>query len=256
MLRRNDPAPVTLVNGDGLSNVVLCCEHAGRAIPAGLGDLGLPMTERDRHIGWDIGAEGVARVLSGILDAPLVLQRYSRLVVDCNRPFAAPDAIPEVSDGTPVPGNANLDEVERRARFDAIHAPFHEALGGLLDRRMAQGRQSVLVAIHSFVPQLTGGAPRPWHLGALSNRDGRLALAFLDAFRVGNPDLVAAHNQPYEVDDLGDYTIPVHGERRGLPHVLIEIRHDGIAEASGQARWAGLIARALTEAMTRMELTK
>lgn len=207
-----DPAPVELVNAGGHADVVLCCEHAGRAVPTALAGLGLPGAEMKRHIAWDIGAEGLARALSARLDAPLLVQRYSRLVVDCNRPFVAPDAIPEVSDGTPVPGNLGLNEGQRRARFAAIHAPFHDTMAELLDLRAEAGRPAVLVAIHSFVPRLACGAERPWHLGALSNRDGRLALAFLEAFRMHNSGLEAAHNQPYEVDDLGDYTIPVHGE--------------------------------------------
>ena len=55
-------------------------------------------------------------------------------------------------------------------------------------------------------------------------------------------------NQPYFVSDTTDYTIPVHGERHGLPHVLIEIRQDLIAEKGGQQKWAELLARLLPQA--------
>lgn len=251
LLAPSDPHPVELVNGEGPSAVVLSCEHAGRAVPARIGDLGVSPADMERHIAWDVGAEQVSRHLSALLDAPLVLQRYSRLVVDCNRPFDAPDCIPEVSDGTAVPSNAGLSPSARRRRFEEIHRPFHEALAGVLERRT--GKATVLVSVHSFTPQLAGGAPRPWHLGVLFNRDRRLADRFLGAFRERNPDVPAAANQPYIVDDTSDYTIPVHGEARGIPHLLLEIRNDLIANRSGQARWATLIAEALAAAIKEEE---
>jgi predicted N-formylglutamate amidohydrolase len=248
LLSPRDPRPVELVNADARSAFVLACEHAGRAVPERLGDLGVSPADMDRHIAYDRGAEEVSRNLSKRLDAPLVLQRYSRLVIDCNRPSTAPDCFPEISDGTPIPANAGLAAADRQRRLDEIHRPFHQALAALLDRRAAAGATPILVAVHSFTPRLAGGADRHWQLGVLSNRDRRFAERFLAAFQARNPDIPSAHNEPYVVDDLSDYTIPVHGEARGLPHVLIEIRNDLIADAAGQARWAGLIADALTAA--------
>lgn len=247
VLSGNDPEPVELVNAEGSSGVVLCCEHAGRAIPERLGDLGVMPADMNRHIAWDVGAEPVARHLSALLDAPLVIQRYSRLVVDCNRPFEAEDCFPPESDGTLVPANAALSQAERRYRFDEIHAPFHRALTHLLDRRA--GQTKALVAIHSFTPRLKGQAPRPWHLGILYNRDGRLAERLLDVFEDLHPDIPSAANEPYRIDDFSDFTIPTHGEARGLPHALVEIRNDLITDACGQSRWAALLAETLAPAL-------
>jgi predicted N-formylglutamate amidohydrolase len=247
-LSLRDPPPVETVNAEGRSPFVLCCEHAGRAVPERLRGLGVGPADMARHIASDVGAEGLSRRLCALLDAPLVLQRYSRLVVDCNRPFAAPDCFLALSDGTPVPGNRGITDHERRRRFEEIHQPFHQALAALLDRRTEQAAHSTLVAVHSFTPRLAGGAERPWHLGALSNRDGRFAARFLQTFRFQNPGLNAAHNEPYLVDDLTDYTIPVHGEGRGIPHLLIEIRNDLLGDAAGQHRWARLLAAALVAA--------
>ncbi|WP_119300662.1 N-formylglutamate amidohydrolase [Dongia deserti] len=250
LLSERDPAPVEVVNPDGRSVFVLTCEHAGRHVPSRLRDLGIAATEMDRHIAYDIGAEGLARKLSTILDAPLILQRFSRLVVDCNRPFDAPDCIPAVSDGTRVPVNENLTEHDRRQRFEAIHQPFHRAVTKLLDQRANAATLTILVSIHSFTPHLTNGAPRPWLVGALSNRDPRLAQRFIAIFQTTHPGISCAHNEPYVVDDRTDYTIPVHGERRGLPHLLLEVRNDVIADYSGQERWSRLIAGSLTTAAT------
>jgi predicted N-formylglutamate amidohydrolase len=251
LLSARDPQPVETVNVDGRSPFVLSCEHAGRVIPERLGDLGVAPADMSRHIAWDVGADGVSRQLSALLDAPLVLQRYSRLVIDCNRPFDAPDCIPEVSDGTPVPGNLQRTERERRQRFEEIHQPFHRALAQLLDRRAALGSPAILIAVHSFTPRLVGGPERPWKLGVLSNRDRSFADLFLAAFQARNPDKTSAHNEPYLVDDRTDYTIPAHGEARGLPHLLLEIRNDLIGDAEGQRSWAALVADALEAANTQ-----
>ena len=51
----------------GASEIVLVCEHASKKLPAALGNLGLGEKELASHIGWDIGALGVARRLSETL---------------------------------------------------------------------------------------------------------------------------------------------------------------------------------------------
>jgi predicted N-formylglutamate amidohydrolase len=122
LLSPADPPPVEVVVGS--SGWLLTVEHAGRAVPERLGSLGLAPGEIDRHIGWDLGALPLARLLRDRLGATLVAQPYSRLVVDCNRPWEAPDLVPEASDGTPVPANVGLTEKARRERWEAIHAPF------------------------------------------------------------------------------------------------------------------------------------
>lgn len=254
ILSQDDPAPVELVNREASSEFVLTCEHAGRAVPAALGDLGINAEDMDRHIAWDIGAEGLSRALAARLDAPLVLQRYSRLIVDCNRPFEAPDCFPEISDGTVIPANRSLPDAERRQRFAEIHEPLHQAIGDLLDERVKSGRPTVLVSVHSFTPVMAG-VHRPWLLGALANRDKTFAEAFLRAFAARNEGVPVALNMPYSVDDTSDYTIPVHGERRRLPHVLLEIRNDQISDAAGQALWAQRLADALRYASDRLKDT-
>lgn len=253
LLGPDDPPPAEIVNPGGQSRIVLICEHAGRAVPAALGDLGLPPAEFERHIAWDIGAAGVARRLSALLDAPLVLQAYSRLVVDCNRPFDAPDAFPEVSDTTAVPANRGLSLAARHARFAAIHEPFHAAVAGLLDSRPEPGR-TVLAMVHSFTPMLLSeGIARPWHLGLLYRHDDRLARRLLAAARALRPGLVADFNEPYRCTGASDFAVPVHGEGRGLPYALMEIRNDLIAAPEGQEEWAAFLAEALAAAVAELE---
>jgi predicted N-formylglutamate amidohydrolase len=244
LLQRSDPHPVEVVNHQGGSAVMLVCEHAGRAVPSALRDLGIAAAEMERHIAYDIGADSLSRKLSRALDATLVLQRYSRLVVDCNRPFGAVDCMPALSDGTTIQLNCNLTDSERTLRFEAIHRPFHAAIGRLLDRRQEEGRPTVIATIHSFTPRLAN-RDRMWQLGVCFNRDGAFATEFMHVFQAANPAILAAYNEPYAVDDISDYTIPVHGERRGLPHLLLEVRNDQILGEDGGERWARLIAHAL-----------
>jgi predicted N-formylglutamate amidohydrolase len=246
LIAPDEPQPVTLLNEAGGSVFFLTCDHGGRAIPRRLGRLGLPEAETWRHIAWDIGIAAVGRLLSKALDAALVLPAFSRLVIDCNRDPRVASSIPEVSETTEIPGNRGLGEDEREARREAIFRPYHEATAAALDRRAAAGRTSVLVALHSFTPVFKGVA-RPWHAGVLYNRDDRLARPLLGALR-REAGLVIGENEPYRVTDETDYTVPVHGERRGLVHVEIEIRQDLIGEAGGQAEWAERLARVLPAA--------
>lgn len=247
LLTATDPAPVKVGNVKGQGTILLVCEHAGRRVPARLHGLGLTEAQLSRHIGWDIGAAGLSHNLSAALDARLVSQRYSRLVVDCNRPWGAPDLVPAVSDATAVPGNSGLSDAARCARHRAIHAPFHARITTLI----AQQRPAALIAVHSFNPTL-GGEVRDMHIGLLFNRDDRLAVALRDVLAPVIGVGLVTLNRPYTVDDASDETIPRHGEATGIPHVLLEVRNDLIADEDGQRRWSDLLARAMTVAVAAL----
>ena len=243
-LLEGEDEPVVVLNGDGPSHIFLVCEHAGRAIPRKLGTLGLRESDLERHIAYDIGAESVARRLSRLLDAPLVLQRYSRLVQDCNRPPDAPSAMPEISELTEIPGNAGLTSDERGARTAAIYEPFHAAVAGLLDSRRASGRDPIFVAIHSFTP-VYKGMTRHLDAGILHDRDRRYA-DHLIATLGRHGDIKVRRNEPYGPEDGVTHTLNLHAGRRGLLNAMIEIRNDLITEEAGQAAWAGRLAQVLS----------
>ncbi|RWA60765.1 N-formylglutamate amidohydrolase [Mesorhizobium sp.] len=248
-----DPSPHEIVGAKQNGPFFLICEHAGKVIPACLSDLGIKRSEMERHIAYDVGAEAVARKLSDALEVPLHIQRYSRLVIDCNRPFEAIDSIPEVSDGTKIPKNVGLSPLERKLRYEKIHEPYHLAVAAALDSLVGSDRRPFLLTIHSFTPILRHtGAQRKCELGLLFNRDDRFARAMFAEVRAEYPNIGVALNEPYTVDDLGDYTIPVHGEQRGLPHVLIEIRNDLISDEVGQSRWAEIISKTTQAAAKRL----
>jgi predicted N-formylglutamate amidohydrolase len=250
LLGRQDVPPVLEDNPAGRSPFLLTCDHYGRMIPRILGDLGLPASELTRHIAWDIGIAGVADALSKHLDAHLIAQRYSRLLIDCNRPPEAPSSIPRISEATVIPGNEGLAREAAEARRQAIFDPYHRRIAEVIGRRLREGVPTVLVSLHSFTPVYAGEA-RPWHIGTLYNRDSRLPRLLLELLR-SETDLVVGDNEPYAVRDDTDYTIPVHGEARGLINTGIEIRQDLIAEQGGQRQWADRLARIFGEIETAL----
>lgn len=250
LLAEDEAGPVRLRLEGGTSDFFLAADHAGRAIPRRLGRLGLSEPDLQRHIAWDIGIAAVTERLSRLLDATAILQTYSRLVIDCNRAPDHPTSIPQISELTEIPGNRDLALEDREARRREIFVPYHERIADLLDARQNDGRRTILVAMHSFTPVFKGEA-RAVEIGVLYNRDDRLARIMLDLLRAEG-DLVVGDNAPYAITDTSDYTVPVHGEARGLPHVEIEIRQDLIAAPPGQGAWAARLARLLPLADRRL----
>jgi predicted N-formylglutamate amidohydrolase len=249
LLRADEPAPVIVLNEAGRSRVFLTADHAGRRVPAALGDLGVSAPDMERHIAWDIGIEGVTRRLAALLDAVAVLQVYSRLVIDCNRQPAVPSAFPEVSEATPIPGNFGLGAAEKLARREAIFDPYHQVIAQLLAARAAM--RPIYVAMHSFTPVYLGQA-REMEVAALYNRNPRGGRALAAVLRE-EAGLVVAENAPYRVSDETDYGVPVHAERGGLDYIEIEIRQDLIAHEAGQVAWAERLAAALPRVIERLE---
>ena len=243
LLEEDEESPFLAVNAEGRSPFVLICEHASRQVPRRLGKLGLPDAELERHIAWDIGAEPVARLLSRLMDAPLALQRYSRLAYDCNRPPESPGAMPELSELTVIPGNQGLTAADRLARIEGLYRPFHDGVSRLLDARAAAGVKTLVVSVHSFTPVYKGNR-RSVELGILHDRDTALASTLIKSV----PNIDARLNEPYGPKDGVMHTLNMHGFARGLPHAMIEIRNDLVADGRGQDEWAQRLSVPLIQA--------
>jgi predicted N-formylglutamate amidohydrolase len=192
LLGSDEVPPVLENNADGGSPFLFTCDHYGRTIPRMLGDLGLPASELERHIAWDIGIAGVADGLSKDLDAHLIAQRYSRLVIDCNRPPGAPSSIPRISEAAVIPGNQGLARGAAETRRQQIFDPYHRSIAEVIDRRLRENIPTVLVSLHSFTPVYASVA-RPWHIGTLYHRDTRLPPLLLKRLRAEG-DLVVGDN--------------------------------------------------------------
>ncbi len=243
LLSAGDPPPVTVVRADAAGPAVLTCDHASNAVPRSLDGLGLPPAALQGHIAWDEGVAEVARLMAGRLDAACVMAGYSRLVIDCNRVPDHETSIAAESDGTAVPGNLDLGEHERALRRSAVFDPYHRAVAAALDAVRARGQRPVLIAVHSFTPVMDGRA-RPWHIAVLWAQDPRLPVPLIAALRARG-DLVVGDNVPYSGRDQYGYTMDAHAGRTDIPHALIEIRTDQIADRQGIARYAGILSEAL-----------
>ncbi len=242
--------PYAIEGAERPSHYLIVCDHATNLVPASVngGSLGISEADMARHIAYDIGAEGLARALAQRLDAPLVLSRFSRLVIDPNRGEDDPTLVMKLYDGSVIPANRHADAAEVARRMDAFWRPYHGALGALVAAR----GNPVIVSIHSFTPQLRGQPPRPWHVGILSSGDRRLAgplLARLAADRT----LCVGDNEPYSGHLPGD-TMDRHAVQTGRPHALIELRNDLIGGAREQLAWADRLAPALDDALAAADL--
>ena len=222
--------------------MLLLCDHATCAVPPELDQLGLPEEALRRHIGWDIGALAVAERLAERFDAPLIHCGTSRLVVDPNREPGGGTLILAQSDNVFVPGNEQVTNVERARRIARYHRPYHDEIARYLDATTAMGRRPRVVSIHSFEPQLAE-ILRPWPIGVLW-KQGREPVAGLIEALVAT-GVQVGDNEPYDGRVAIGYTLEHHAMPRGLPHVLLEVRNDLIADEAGQDAWAERLGQAL-----------
>ena len=239
-----DENPVGTLRPDSRKKFFLTCDHASSSIPAALYNLGLSKNELQRHIGWDIGALGVAKELSKRLDATLVWQNYSRLVVDCNRVLEHPGLIPQESEATSILGNINITKEERRQRISEFYNPYHLKIKTLLDTRTEEGLETIFISIHSFTPVYLG-QQRPWDLGVLYSDDVVYSHSILDRLS-HETNLRIGDNEPYQIDEK-DCTIPLHALKRGLRNTLFEIKQDLITSTEHQISWGKKLSQILVE---------
>lgn len=234
-------AAVEVIGPDRPAPVLVLCDHASNRVPPEIGTLGLSEADMARHIAYDVGAAGVARRLAALLDAPALLSCFSRLVIDPNRGTDDPTLLMKLYDGSVIPANrhAGADEVARRRAL--YYDPYHEAITAQIDAMVAAGQVPHLVSIHSYTPAFRGRPVRPWHVGMLWDKDGRIATPLIESLGAEG-DLVVGDNEPYSGQLEGDCMFR-HGTLRGLPNVLIEVRNDLISTEDEQAAWADRLAR-------------
>lgn len=254
LLRDGEPPAAAIERPASRSPFILLADHAGQRIPAQLGDLGLPAGEIDRHIGWDIGSLATAQLLSQYLDATLIHQRYSRLVIDCNRTPGIASSIPEISEHTRIIRNIGVTIEEAEARGAEVFQPYHDLITQTLNRRRDSGQPSVIISMHSFTPSFKNN-DRPWQIGTLFNRNPAFSLQFIELLQQDS-SLNVGINQPYAMTDATDFTLPFHAERRQLPYVGIEIRQDLITQQAGQEQWAHRLATLLPQVLATLNGAK
>jgi predicted N-formylglutamate amidohydrolase len=245
-LLKNDQS-FEIEGADRPARWLITCDHASNRVPQAVngGSLGLPQADMERHIAYDVGAKGLAQGLGRALNAPVIMSRFSRLVIDPNRGEDDPTLLMKLYDGTVIPGNRHADATERERRLNAFYRPYHSALAQLAARRP----DTIIVSVHSFTPQLRDRPPRPWHVGVLYAADTRLAHPLLDLLRA-EQDLCIGENEPYGGHLPGD-AIARHAIAYERPNALIELRNDLIRTSEQQAGWAARLAPILEDAAAR-----
>lgn len=240
MTRSSGFVPVVTIDGDNDKGIVLVADHARRDLPTEYGDLGLPASEFDRHIAYDIGVEAVTRGLAARLGVPAVFAGFSRLLIDPNRGEDDPTLIRQLYDGTIVPANYPLTPQERERRLNLFYRPYHDAVAGAVAAVAREsGAAPFILSVHSFTPVMQG-RPRPWHAGVLWDRDDRVARPLIELLSA-DPLLTVGENEPYDGALKGD-TMYRHAILDGFAHALLEIRQDLIADDAGAGSWAERLA--------------
>ncbi len=240
-----------VLGGRADAGLIVLCDHASNAFPPGYGTLGLAQSELERHIAYDIGAAAITRRLAAAFEAPAVMTRYSRLLIDPNRGEDDPTLIMRLSDGAIVPGNRHFTEAEREKRLRLYYHPYHQAIEGVIEAALATGVQPLIVSVHSFTESWKG-VPRPWHVGILWDHDDRFARPMIEAF-AEDGQLIVGDNQPYKGSLEGD-SIWQHATSRGIASALIEYRQDLIRDEAGQEAWAERTVNVIDNIFARTDL--
>ncbi len=246
LIEPGEPPAYDILNAAGDNRIVLTCEHAGDIVPRRLGLLGMAPEDYKRHYAVDIGVRDVTRYLSALLNAPAILGNYSRLVVDLNRAVDHPTTFAPHGEGKPVPGNIDISGVDKARRIREIYEPYHQALGGILDRAVAAGTVPVVVSVHSFTPKFFN-FPRPWEIAFLHADDSRLSRALIAYFR--RLGYRVGDNEPYDHRIVRGGAVNRHAGLRRLPHTMVEYRNDMISNDKDALFWAKLLADGLQEAL-------
>jgi predicted N-formylglutamate amidohydrolase len=243
----DDPAPYTLINACGQAPILLTCDHASRAFPRAMQQLGVADWVLDKHVACDIGAGPLTRHLARMLDAPAVLAGYSRLIVDLNRKLHDATAFIKVSDGIAIPGNLDISEQEREERILSFFNPYHDAISRKLDEFRARGIVPAFISVHTCTP-VFNRVVRQMHVGIMWDRDGRIPLPLLARLRRVQ-GISVGDNEPYSGRHPHDFTVDYHAERTGLPCAGIEVRQDLVNSEEGVEKWAGVLAEALRDVL-------
>lgn len=247
ILGPDDPAPYEEFPATSDTPVILCCDHAGNAVPKAIQHLSPSRYDMARHIAIDVGARQLAINIAENLGACLIAHYYSRLVIDPNRTRKSRQLATTVSDCTVIPFNQNLSDLDLDERWNSIHQPYHQKIDSVLDKRT--GKPTVFIAIHSFSPKLRGAPARPWVVDMIVRTDPTLAESIKHGIESEIPHIAVGINQIFKITKKVNHSLAVHAETRGLPNVSIEVRNDWVSNPYQVEYWGILLARVIESAI-------
>lgn len=248
------PRLAEIENARGTGAGLVLCDHASNRVPAEFDGLGLPKSELQRHIAYDIGTDAIGRRLAKQLRMPAMLARYTRLVVDLNRAPTHRECVPRTSDHTKIPANSKLSAAERKKRLARYFDPYHAEVEKRMDALVRKHKLPVLIAVHSFTPEMDG-VKRHWHIGILWNREENIGRRLVAEIRKNNPEVLVGENEPYSLKNerFPGSTVWRHAEARGLPSIVVEFRQDLVDTPAGARKWCDLFYRALKPVLAELQ---
>lgn len=249
MLAKNENNPsevVELLNPCERPAFILLCEHAANFIPAEFNDLGVDEATLNSHAAYDLGALALAKLLTKKLNAPLIAQKVSRLLYDCNRPPSEASAMPVKSEIYEISGNVGLTQTQRNERTERFYEPFHNLCETVIQHELDDDNQAIIVTIHSFTRHYFG-KDRNTEIGILHDDDHRFADAMLE-LAANDDQFKFERNEPYGPQDGVTHSLKEYAQPHGLHNVMIEVRNDLLADAQQQNNVAEKLATYLLAA--------
>ena len=244
-----------ILNPESQFPILLLCEHANNKLPENVPPyLGMDQDFLESYHGYDLGIPHVARKCAHKLGATCILGVYSRLLIDLNRHLEAPDLLHDHDDFIPIPGNQNLSQEDLQQRLDEYYHPFHKVCSYHVDRLQKIHQMPVIFSFHSFPRHQTSyDKPFEWNFTLHYNEDERVANIFKDHFSTHFPDVKVGDNDPYNLKELKTGGVLIHGERRGLPYLLIEIPNDQMVENDEIDHWSNVVSDILLTVPGKLE---
>jgi predicted N-formylglutamate amidohydrolase len=219
------------IEGDYEGRLVFTCEHASQELPE---PWTWPKADRwliDTHWASDIGAAAFTRRVARLMNAPAILSRFSRLLIDPNRPLDSDTLFRTTADGRTIHLNESLLEAERQRRIDDFYVPYHRAVGAMVSR----SRGDTVFAIHSFTDNYEGDR-RTLEVGVLFDDDEEPAYRLMH--HLEDSGFHALPNQPWSGKAGLAYSAVRHAREFGRCALEIEVRQDLIVEEAFAVRLA------------------
>lgn len=232
----------------GSGPLIVTCEHASKRVPAPLRTTASDREWLSTHWGWDIGARTVCRELIRQTESIGVFARFSRLLADANRDPAHEHLIRCAVEGHVLSFNSclTIEEVDRR--IELFHAQYHAAVDRVVDARMKHSGDVMLLAVHSFTPQL-GDEVRKMDVGVLFDPFEAIARRF--QAEIAAEGLKVALNEPYSGRDGLMYAACRHGSSHDAVYLELEINQSLISTAADARKMGRSLARALSRLQVR-----
>ncbi len=233
------------ISGSVDAPVFLTCEHASERFLHPWSLDGHDARLAGTHWAFDPGAREIVHELAALLDAPAVLARFARLIIDPNRDLASPTLFRSDADGFPIHLNLGISDDDRRERIERFYLPYHRAI----DAALARCSAPLVFPIHTFTDEYEG-TRRHMEVGVLFDEEESLAERLRDALL--DAGFVVAMNEPWSGKDGLIYSAERHARNHGRRALEIEARQDRAMRPEFRARLVPVLASFLREAADQL----